>query len=235
MTDQSGRTGDPVTDKTLFHRIQLPPEPERQVRAEALPGVRTLVRRMSWMLVGAVIGMVAGGVATLVRPPLYVSTAYLSVSSTDRDARAEEAARTAQALARVATAESVVSQPLREAGLTDAASRPRLSITAQAAPDAPLFSVTGIDHDPDRARQIAEVVVAAVTGLDDLGSYRAVLVAGPSVAGAPVTPRWLPPMGGALLGFGLAVVLATTVPPGLSAGWARRGRRPALPVRPAGH
>lgn len=215
--------GVPTPGSPLFRRLNLPAEQERSTGAEALPGVRVVVQRYTWVLLGALIGLTIGGVAAVVRPPTYTSTAYLSVSTTNREATALDAARAAQALARIATAPSVVSGPLRSAGLTRAADRPQLSIASQAAPDAPLVSITGTDSSAARAQQIAAVTAAALIGLDDLGSFTATVVAAPTVAAAPVTPRWVAPLGGALAGLGLALVLATTVPAGVPTGFTSRG------------
>jgi capsular polysaccharide biosynthesis protein len=197
--------------QVLFGRIRLPGEQERQALRDALPGVQVVFARLSWLLVGGLVGLLLGGAATLLRPPLYASTAYLSVtSSTPQEAAA--AARAAQAFARIATAPSVVSGPLSAAGLDDAAVNPRARINAQAAPDAPLFSVSGVNSDPERAQRIASVAAASLTQVSSLGPFRAVVVARPTTASVPITPRWLAPFGAALTGVGLALVFATTVP-----------------------
>jgi hypothetical protein len=179
--------------------------------ADPLPGVRIILGRIGWVLAGGMLGLLLGGAVSLLRPPVYTSTAFLSVTSTSTQ-DAGKMARMAQAFARVASAPGVVAGPLRVAGLQVPAENPRKSITAQAAPDAPVFSVSGRDADPEVARRIAAVASASLTGLQDLGPFRAVVVAAPTTPSAPVTPRWVPAAGGLILGLGVATVLAATVP-----------------------
>ncbi len=208
----AGEPGGP--DRRLFRRLHLPPEQDMGVQVEALPGVRVVVRRYRWILLGAAIGLLLGGLVAVLRPPTYVSTAYLSVSSAGQRATPLDLSRAAQALARLATAPSVMSAPLREAGLGGAADQPRLAITSRAAPDAALISLAGRDADPAVAQRIAQVSADTLVGLETIGDFRATVVAEPTVPTAPLTARWVAPFGGALAGFGLAFVVAATAPAG---------------------
>jgi capsular polysaccharide biosynthesis protein len=178
-----------------------------------LPGLAAVLRRRRWALGAAALGLVAGGILGLVRDPVYESTTYVTVTATSGSADAFSTARAAQALARIATAPEVVSGPLREAGLADVAEQPRLFITVQAAPDAPLISVTGAASAPREARAIAATVAATLASIDTLGPFQAFQVADPSLPGAPSTPWWVVPAGGTGLGLGIGLLLAATVPP----------------------
>src|SRR5947209_13065759 len=127
--------------------VSLPAPSAVDGRTGELPGVDLVLRRSWWLLVGVVVGLVAGLLVHSARPPEYSSTAVLTVSS---DSAIDEVslARGAQALARLATAPGVVAAPLREAGLPEAAADPRQFVTAEAAPDAPIITLTGTATRP---------------------------------------------------------------------------------------
>jgi capsular polysaccharide biosynthesis protein len=194
-----------------------------------LPGLALLLRRLWWAVLGATVGLALGVGLGLAREQMYESTTYVTVTSAT-GADAGSIARAAQALARIATAPEVISPALQQAGLTEAAQRPRMFITVQAAPDAPLISVTGIATDARDAQAIATTVADTLAGVQNLGQYRAFSVADAPVPGSPSTPGWLLSMGGAALGLGIAVVLAATIPPrrrNRSGGPDRRSQPPA--------
>ncbi|WP_448625837.1 hypothetical protein [Geodermatophilus sp. URMC 64] len=185
-----------------------------------LPGVRLLLRRSWWVAVGIVLGLVAGFGAGRVVEPVYRSTAILTVSSSTATDPVN-VSRAAQALARLATEPGVVGEPLRDAGLDDAAADPQQFVRVIAAPDAPIISVTGSATDGETAQRIAAAVADALTDVGPFPPFDATVVAEPTVPGTATTPAWAVPAGGAGVGVVLAVVLAATVP-------ARaRGRRDA--------
>lgn len=176
-----------------------------------LPGMRALLRRSPWIALAATLGLTAGVGLDQIRSPVYESTAYLAVTSvTSQDAGSM--ARSAQALARLATSLSIVSDPLREAGLADAAADPARFIRVQAAPDAPIVSVTGMSTDAATAQRTAEVVSRTLTGLDAVDPFEAALVGFPPIPEDPTAPSWLAPAGGAGIAGVLAVALAATLP-----------------------
>lgn len=186
----------------------------------ALPGVGLLLRRSWWIALGVVLGMVAGAAAGQFLPPRYESTAVVTVASTV-PTDPVNTSRAAQALARLATESSVVDEPLRDAGLTEAAEDPRAFIRVQAAPDAPIVQVTGSATDAETAQDIAATVSAALADEGPFPPFTASVVAAPVRPAGATTPGWAVPAGGAAIGAVLALVLAATVP-------ARgRSRRPA--------
>ncbi|WP_167759000.1 Wzz/FepE/Etk N-terminal domain-containing protein [Blastococcus sp. TF02A_35] len=182
-----------------------------RTEAPGLPGVRLLLRRARWVVLAAVLGLAAGATLDLVRTPVYESTAYLAVT-TERSQDTGAMARSAQALARLATSPGIVSAPLRVAGLPDAAADPRGFITVQAAPDAPVISVTGRSSDAEAAQRIAESVSFTLVGLDAVEPFDAVVVGEPAVPDDPTMPWWVVPFGGAAGAAGLGLVLAATLP-----------------------
>ena len=189
--------------------------------AGGLPGVRLVLRRSWWLAVGLVLGLGAGAGVGALRPPVFESTAILTVSAED-DASSADTSRAAQALARLATELGVVSEPLSAAGLEDAARNPRLFVRVQAAPDAPILSVTGASTDASTAQELAETVSGALAGLEPYPPFTATIVADAEAPSEPGTPAWLPVAGRAGLGTALALVLAGTIP----------GRRAAPGSRP---
>jgi capsular polysaccharide biosynthesis protein len=191
--------------------------------ARPLPGLALLRRRLPVVLLAAVIGLALGlGVGHL-RAREYQSTTYITVASRTGKDDAGSVARAAQALARVATTPEVIGGPLRKAGLIAAAEQPRMFITVQAAPDAPLISVTGVAPDAREAQAVAATVSDTLAAVDTLGSFKAFRVADPPLPSAPSTPAWLVPAGGAGLGLALALVLAAMIP-GRPQGSGPRGR-----------
>ena len=176
----------------------------------ALPGVGLVLRRARWVLLGALLGLAVGVGVVLVRPPVYESTAVLTVTTTVPQ-EPVELSRAAQALARVATAPGVVSESLRAAGLEDAAQAPRRWLEVQAAPNAPLISVTGAAADARTAQSVARTVADALADVP-VGESRAVLAAAPQRPDGPATPRWFTPAATTALGAALSLVLAATLP-----------------------
>ena len=190
--------------------------------AGGLPGVRLVLRRSWWLAVGLVLGLGAGAGVGALRPPVFESTAILTVSAQD-DASAADTSRAAQALARLATEPGVVSEPLRLAGLDDAARSPRLFVRVQAAPDAPILSVTGASTDASTAQDLAETVSRALAELEPYPPFTATIVADAEAPSEPGTPAWMPVAGGAGLGTALALVLAGTIPGPRAASGSRSG------------
>lgn len=187
--------------------------------AAPLPGVHLVLRRLWWVAAGAAIGLALGAGLGLLRPPVYESTAFLTVSSDDSQ-EAVTLARGAQALARLGTSPGVVGSELDAAGLPAVAAEPERFVRVQAAPDAPVFSVTGVSDDPEEAQQIAEAVGQALTDVEPFAPFRATVAALAPLPDEPTVPRWVAPAGGAGMGAGLALVAAATVPrrrPGM--GW----------------
>ncbi|RBY96240.1 hypothetical protein DQ237_10280 [Blastococcus sp. TF02-8] len=177
-----------------------------------LPGVRVLLRRTWWALLAAAIGVGAGLGLDVLRAPVYESTAYLVVAADDVG-QAGDAARSAQALARLATSPGIVSGPLRVAGQVEAAEDPRSFVLVQAAPDAPVVSVTGRAADAAGAQRTAATVVRTLVGLDAVEPFDTALVAAPPLPEQATVPVWLVPAGGGTLGAALGLLLAATVPP----------------------
>lgn len=178
-----------------------------------LPGVRLLLRRSWWILLGGLVGLAAGGALTFVQEPAYESTAYLTVTSVG-DSDPTSTARAAQALARLGAAPSVVGPSLEEAGLPDAAANPRLFVKVQAAPDASIISVTASASTAEEAQDIATTVGTTLVDLRAYATYRTRFVARPELPVSPTVPRWVPPAGGAGTGTAVGLVLAATVAAG---------------------
>jgi capsular polysaccharide biosynthesis protein len=185
----------------------------RAIVRSALPGVGVVLRRLPWAVVGVLLGLGIAVAIAYVRAPVYESTTYVTVTAKDDSSDSFSTARAAQALSRIATAPEVVSGPLRRAGLPAVADQPRKFVTVQAAPDAPLISVTGAAASPREAQTIAATVADTLTGVRDLGPFQAFTVADPALPSSPKSPWWLLPAGGAGLGLALALVLAAAVPP----------------------
>jgi hypothetical protein len=173
---------------------------------------RVVVRRAVWVLLLAAVGFAAGLAAREVRPPMYASTTVLTVNS-DRAQELGYAARAAQAAARMATTRDLVSGPLAEAGQAEAAQDPRLHVRVQAAPNAPLITVTGLDPDPEDARRTAEAVAGALTGSVTVGPFRVTQLSAAVTPDAPQTSGWVLPLGfaGAIGGAAAAVALVLPV------------------------
>jgi hypothetical protein len=182
------------------------------IREPRLPGLRVLLRRTWWAAIGLAVGLVGGLVVGAVRSPVYETTGYVTVTATGGP-DATSVARTAQALARLAASPSIVSPALEDAGLPEVATQPRLHVTVQAAPDAPIISVTGLAADPDDAQRIVLTVTRVLAGVHTLGAaYTVSELAAPPLPTEPTTPGWALPAGGAATGLAVAVVLAATVP-----------------------
>ncbi|MGY2126998.1 hypothetical protein [Blastococcus sp. SYSU DS0617] len=191
---------------------------------ERLPGLRLVVRRLWWVVVGGALGLGLGLGLGVARPPVYEATAYLTVSS-PAGSDPTSLARAAQALARLATSPGIVSDPLEAAGLPDAAEQPRRFIAVAAAPDAPVISITGTATDPETAQRLATTVGRALSDVSPFEPFEATLVGGAPLPAAPTVPGWVAPVGGVGVGSGIALVLAATVPaPGA-------GRRTPLSAR----
>lgn len=187
----------------------------------ALPGVGTVLRRWSWVLAGSMVGLCAGLGAGFAIGSTYESTVYLTVSSSvDQDDGS--AARAAQGLARLATGPGVVGAPLAAAGLDWSAAEIRDHVRVQAAPDAPLVSITASGDTPSEAQTAAEVVGRALAGVRDLGAFDARVAAEAPLPDETVVPAWLLPAGGLALGLGVGIVAAAVVPAG---GPSRPGRQ----------
>jgi hypothetical protein len=201
------------------------PETSEAAESAGLPGVRLVRRRLRWVALAAVLGLALGGLLSLVRAPSYESTVFLSVTSpTVGDA--SSVARTAQAIARIATSPSVVGDPLRDAGLIDQAAAPRRYVAVQAAPDAPLISVTGTSDEALTAQLTTQVVTGTLEDLGGFEDYAVTAIGTAPLPTEPRTPQWVGPVGGAAVTAGLALVLAATVPRGRRDGRHRRGDRP---------
>ncbi|SDF64669.1 Capsular polysaccharide biosynthesis protein [Blastococcus aurantiacus] len=190
-----------------------------------LPDSGVARRRWWWVPACAVAGLVVGLVLGFAQSPTYESTAYLTVTADDVD-DPNSVARSTQALARLATSPSIVGEPLREAGLAEQADDPRLFVRVQAAPDAPLISVTGTSDDPRTAQRTADVVSRALVGVDAFDPYDVTTIGPALLPDDPTTPGWLLPAGGAGIGAAVAMVLATTLPGGSR----RRGAVVQAPV-----
>jgi hypothetical protein len=200
---------------------ELVEEPEG--RSRRLPGASLVLRRTWWVAVGIAVGLAVGLAGGLVLKPDYASTAILTVSSATAG-DPSDVSRAAQALARVATAPGVVGQSLRDAGLADVADNPREYVTVEAAPDAPIISVTGTAQDPDTAQRIAATIGGALSRLGPFPPFTATVVAAPPLPRDATRPWWSLPLGAAGVGGALTLVAAATVP-------ARRRRDGALPTR----
>jgi hypothetical protein len=166
---------------------------------------------MRWVALGAVLGCLLGFTVQQVRAPVYESTSHLIVVGPPNEP-ARGFTRTAQALARLATAPGIVSFRLDAAGLPEAANDPRRYITVQASPDAPLISVTGRGDTPANAQRTAATVTAGLSSVRTLGPFRVDVVTQPSVPDGPRVPTWFLPFSGTGLGAALSLVLAATVP-----------------------
>jgi len=163
------------------------------------------------VILGAVLGLALGSLIQQVRAPVYESRAIVTVTSASvRDA--SSLARAAQAISRVATTRGIIGDPLRNAGLDDVADDPRSFVNVEAAPDAPLVSITGTATDAETAQLTAQTVVDALAAVTTLGPYQVVMATAPLLPDGPTTPWWLLPAGGAGLAAGLSVILAATLP-----------------------
>jgi len=176
-----------------------------------LPDPGQIRRRWWWVPAGAVAGLVLGLGLGVAQSPGYASTAYLTVSADDVD-DPNSVARSTQALARLATSPSIVAEPLRAAGLGEQAADPRLFVQVQAAPDAPIISVTGTSDDPRTAQRTADVVSRVLVDVDAFDAYDVTTIGPALLPEDPTTPGWVLPAGGAGIGAAVAMVLATTVP-----------------------
>ncbi|RBY74826.1 hypothetical protein DQ239_18735 [Blastococcus sp. TF02-09] len=185
-----------------------------------LPDAGVARRRWWWVPAGAVSGLVVGLGLGVAQSSTYESTAYLTVTAEDVD-DPSSVARSTQALARLATAPGIVADPLREAGLAEQADDPRMFVLVQAAPDAPIISVTGTSDDPRTAQRTADVVSRALVEVDAFDPYDVTTIGPALLPEEPTTPGWLLPAGGAGVGVAVATVLATTLP-----GGTRRRRAP---------
>jgi capsular polysaccharide biosynthesis protein len=192
------------------------PESSEAVESAGLPGVRLVRRRLRWVALAAGLGLAVGGLLSLVRAPSYESTVFLSVTSSTV-ADAGSVARSAQAIARIATSPGVVGEPLRDAGLVDQAAAPRRYVSVQAAPDAPLISITGTSDDARTAQLTTEVVTGTLEDLGAFEDYAVTAIGTAPVPTEPRTPQWVGPVGGVVVAAGIALVMAATVP--------ARGRR----------
>ncbi|SOC47732.1 hypothetical protein SAMN05660748_0989 [Blastococcus aggregatus] len=196
-----------------------------------LPGVRLVLRRSWWVALGLAVGLGAGAGVGAVRPPVFESTAVLTVSAGD-GVTSGDASRAAQALARLATEPGVVRDPLRAAGLPDAAANPRRSVRAQAAPDAPILTITGAASEASTARDLAATVSEALADLEPYPPFTATVVADAELPPGPRTPTWVEAAGGAGLGTALALVLAATIPGRRTASRSRADDQAAAEAEP---
>jgi len=179
--------------------------------APRLPGVRLVAHRARWLLVGLAVGIVVGSGVAHAHPSMYQSTAIITVGSTSTT-DSLNLSRAAQALARLATQPGLVSTPLRDAGLTQAADAPAKFVMVQAAPDAPIISVTGSATRAVTAQRVAQTVSSRLASVSPLRPFTAVVVAPPAVPDAPMTPSWAISAGAGAAGLTLALVLAATIP-----------------------
>jgi len=179
---------------------------------------------MRWVALCAVLGCLLGLTVLQFRAPVYESTSHLLVIGPPAEP-ARGFTRTAQALARLATAPAIVSFRLDAAGVPEAANHPRRYITAQAAPGAPLISVTGIADTPQDARRIAAAVTDGLSSVRNLGPFQVDVITEPTIPDGPRTPIWFLPLSGMGLGAALSLVLASAVPDHPRRG-AHRDRRP---------
>jgi hypothetical protein len=196
--------------------------PEAGHRERPLPGIALLLRRARWIVASALLGAVVGFTVSELRSPTYESTIILTVTSTDPQDSVASLARTAQALARLATAPGIVSDPLRDAGFAEAARDPRQFLNLEAAPDAPLIHLSARADDPDTARAIAQTAADSLTSVH-LGDARAVPATVPQIPEEPTTPTWFLISAGTSVGAALSLVFATTVPLGTSGAPRARG------------
>lgn len=177
----------------------------------SLPGVRLVARRLWWVALATALGLTVGLLVAGQRPAQYESTALVSVTSTTPQPVTDIVA-VAQALARVTTAPGLVSAPLRQAGYRDAAADPQRYVGVQAAPNAPLVSVSGLATDPEDAQAVAEVVLSAVAGVEAFEGFDVLVVAPPPLPAVPTRPAWVLPAGLAVLSGALALIAAAAVP-----------------------
>jgi MYXO-CTERM domain-containing protein len=158
------------------------------------------------LLLLPVLGALAGYAVALVTPPRYTAEAYVLMISTG----AEEVTPgdIAQAVARVATSESVLATSDSD-DLILAARDDRL--TAEASPDAPLVELSATADSADAAADLANDLADAVevhmttnTGIDEV---RASIFASASEPAEPSSPNVLVNVvAGAALGLLLAAV-----------------------------
>jgi len=202
---------------------------------ERLPGLALIRSRGRWILLGAVVGLLLGIAALPLRPPIYESTAYITVTVSSRQDPVT-LSRAAQALARLGTAPGIVSGPLSAAGLPEAARTPREFVNVQAAPNAPLISVTARAQRPQAAQWIAITVANTLSNLNAVGPLQVAVVSTPQLPGQPMTPRWWIPVGALAIGIALAVALTTTIPDHVSFGHVRTPKhRPVVKQVPSLH
>ncbi len=210
MTASTTSSGPAVAEPLLPAAAGEPPRSDDD--GAVLPGLGLVFRRVSWLAAAAAIGLAAGTGAGYLAEEEYASTALLSITSED-DQGIGSLTQAAQALARVATSDGVVGPALAAATRpTGDASPPRLSLTVEAAPNAPLISVVGHASDPEEAQRVSSAVVSALAEVEVVRGYDVVVVAEPTTPTQPTRPGWLLPAGGATLGAALALVCAATVP-----------------------
>lgn len=176
----------------------------------ALPGLDLVRRRLGWTLAASAVGLAAGSGVGFAVPVQFDSAALLSVTSEDAHA-VGELTQAAQAVARVASSPGVVGAALSDVE-QDSGTAPRLSLTVEASPNAPLISVVGHATDPDEARTIADAVVTALVDVEVVRGFQVVVVAEPMTPTDPTRPSWLLPLGGAALAGAVAAACTATVP-----------------------
>lgn len=127
--------------------------PARARRALGLLNNRS-IRRTVLILVGVVLGAVAGAGYGVLAGPTYRAAAFVAVSAESGDHL--QATAFASAFGRIAAEGAVLAPAARELGLT-AAELTRM-VEVQTSPDAPMIEIAGTGPDPERTHVAANAV-----------------------------------------------------------------------------
>lgn len=152
--------------------------------------IRTVRGRLVVLMVGALLGTSAGLAHFMIWPPAYSATAVCLVSASDATDPVDTLGgiRWAQALSRLSTQDQIVVEPLQRAGLNDMAANPREYISAVAAPDTSVFTVTVRDPQRDRALQGGQVVTQALQNFADQNQVPVQVSTGGAAVGLSASP-----------------------------------------------
>ena len=178
--------------------------------------LRLLLRRWPMLVLGVVLGIGGGILATRLMAPSYSSTSYVLVVPV-RNADGTNAINYAQAYSRIATSQAVIQRALVDNGLTLEPGKVRQLVSVSASPDAPLIEITGRDRRPDGAARLTNVVAQGLSSYSNARAadtgYRVRQFTRALPATRPSSPnRTLNMLIGGTVGLLLAGLLALNLP-----------------------